>query len=88
MFLSSGRPVRAKVGLRLRQCWPIKQQQHTAPRGQDQAELHVVLAGDTLQGLAGEKYGAPGSWRAIAEANEIDDPMVLIPGATLLMPVG
>ena len=86
LFLPSGRPVRAKVKLSLRQCWPIKDQQHVAPRSESEATIHQVLAGDTLQGLAAEKYGDPGAWRTIAEANDIDDPMVLPPGTALLMP--
>ena len=47
---------------------------------------HQVVAGDSLPLLAWREYGDPTAWRAIAEANEIDDPMILPPGAELLLP--
>jgi nucleoid-associated protein YgaU len=36
--------------------------------------------------VAFRRYGNPNLWRAIAEANGIDDPMRLPIGATLLVP--
>lgn len=48
--------------------------------------LHTVVSGDTLSGLAHAYLGDPGRWREIAEANGIDDPLHLPPGAALLIP--
>jgi nucleoid-associated protein YgaU len=48
--------------------------------------LHTVVSGDTLSGLAGAYLGDPARWREIAEANGIDDPLSLPPGAALLIP--
>ena len=36
--------------------------------------------------LAWREYGDATAWRSIAEANGIDDPMVLVPGTELIVP--
>jgi nucleoid-associated protein YgaU len=46
----------------------------------------VVTAGDTLQSIAYREYRNPNLWRAIAEANDIDDPLRLPSGTQLLLP--
>jgi nucleoid-associated protein YgaU len=43
-------------------------------------------AGDTLAAIAFAEYGNPNMWRALAEANGIDDPLRLRPGVTLFVP--
>ena len=47
---------------------------------------HTVIPGDTLSGLASAYLGDPSLWRVIAEANNIDDPLNLPPGASLTVP--
>jgi Contractile injection system tube protein/LysM domain len=47
---------------------------------------HIVRDGDSLQSIAYESYGDPTLWRAIAEANGVDDPMHLRRGTTLSIP--
>ncbi|MGW7191562.1 CIS tube protein [Streptomyces sp. NPDC054838] len=47
---------------------------------------HTVVAGDSLAMLAWREYGDATAWRAIAEANRIDDPMALVPGSELVVP--
>ena len=63
------------------------------PRGQNPTTVglaglasHVVRDGDTLQSIAFAHYRDPTRWRAIAEANGIDDPMRLRRGAQLTIP--
>jgi nucleoid-associated protein YgaU len=46
----------------------------------------VVAGGYTLSGIAGEVYGDPGAWRAIADHNDHDDPSRLSAGAVLEIP--
>ncbi len=46
----------------------------------------VVVEGDNLQLLSYREYGTSSYWRAVAEANGIDDPLSVRPGARLLMP--
>jgi nucleoid-associated protein YgaU len=47
---------------------------------------HTVIEGDTLASIAFTEYNNPNRWRAIAEANRIDDPMRIQPGTELLLP--
>jgi nucleoid-associated protein YgaU len=47
----------------------------------------TVVAGDSLPLIAYAEYGDPGSWRTIAEANGIDDPLRLRAGTGLLIPL-
>ena len=42
--------------------------------------------GDTLQSISNATYDTPVEWRRIAEANGIEDPMELVPGAQLMIP--
>jgi nucleoid-associated protein YgaU len=44
------------------------------------------VQGDTLTSVAQQEYGDPGLWRALADANGVDDPMRLPAGARLLVP--
>jgi nucleoid-associated protein YgaU len=48
--------------------------------------LRTIDKGDTLSKLAADALGDPGAWRAIAEANDIDNPRTLDPGRTLVIP--
>jgi hypothetical protein len=50
--------------------------------------VHVVVRGDTVSALAGAYLGDPARWREIADANAVEDPLVLLPGATLVIPAG
>lgn len=47
---------------------------------------HTVSAGDTLPSIAFAAYGNPNRWRAIAEVNNIDDPMRLRVGTVVRVP--
>jgi len=47
----------------------------------------MVQRGDTLSKIAGLKYGDPGMWRPIADANpDVTSPRTLEPGQLLLIP--
>jgi hypothetical protein len=50
------------------------------------ATVYVVVAGDTLSGIAGALLGDVGRWREIATANKIDNPFDLAPGLSLVIP--
>ncbi len=47
---------------------------------------HTVVAGDSLPSIAYREYGHADVWRAVAEANGIDDPFRLTAGTALLLP--
>ena len=46
----------------------------------------VDAATDVIAGIPQKEYGDPNFWRAIAEANGIDDPLSVTPGTYLLIP--
>lgn len=82
-FLPDGTPVRAKLGLTFTDASMTETGELFS---NDVQKTYTVRLGDTLQAIAAREYGDPGRWRTIAEANDIDDPRVLVPGATLAIP--
>ena len=51
------------------------------------AEIEGKLChGESLPLIAARSYGHPGLWRALADANGIDDPFRMTPGRALLLP--
>jgi nucleoid-associated protein YgaU len=87
-FTESGEPIRAKVSIVMQEQPSLLAILSTNPtsgglpgRGQ-----HVVSTGDSLQSIANANYGSPGRWRALAEANGIDDPTRLRPGQVVYLP--
>jgi nucleoid-associated protein YgaU len=47
---------------------------------------HVVTAGENVVRIAQQNYGSPNAWRALAEANDLDDPLRVKPGKLLYLP--
>ncbi|MFC4360603.1 LysM peptidoglycan-binding domain-containing protein [Halobium salinum] len=87
MFLDSGVPVRARMDVTFQEYKPPRRQREENPRSSpDKSKLHRVTEDETLWVLADEEYGDPTRWRAIAEANGIDNPRTLRPGALLVVP--
>lgn len=60
--------------------------QNPTTRAHAGQRAHTVRAGDSLHSIAYASYGDPTRWRAIAEANGIDDPLRLPPGTALTVP--
>lgn len=85
-FHPNGEPVRATVELELAQAMKAEQGQNPTTRGVAGLRVHRVQDGDSLASLAFEAYRDPTRWRAIAEANDIDDPMRLRRGSELSIP--
>jgi hypothetical protein len=86
LFNASGVPIRAECDLTLTQIPLLTPGQNPTSGTLTASRTHTVISGDTLQSLAWREYGDPTGWRAIAEANEIDDPMRLDAGRELLVP--
>jgi len=87
LFMEDGTPVRATARCTFRQ-WQTNQ---TDLRKQnlmsaDVAKVWTVRQGQTLAAIAAQEYRDPRHWRAIADANGIDDPLKLAPGTTLVLP--
>jgi nucleoid-associated protein YgaU len=85
MFTDTGTPVRATLTVTFREFEEVSvdvgQGFFVAP-----PTLRQVIEGDALAFIAGEMLGNPAAWRAIAEANGLDDPFELPPGLTLVVP--
>ena len=95
LFDSAGTPVRAQAQLQLTQAERAmdKSSQHGSAAGGNpttRAEpgigSHTVRDGDSLASIAYHHYRDPTRWRAIAEANGIDDPLRLTRGTVLSIP--
>lgn len=87
MFMEDGNPVRGTVKCTFTQ-WrsnenDLKKQNLMSS---DVVKMWTVRRGQTLAGIAAAEYRDPGCWREIADANGIDDPLALRPGATLMLP--
>lgn len=82
MFLSNGTPVRAKVNLTFRQY----QKTEARLSSPDKTKRMTIANGDSLWLIAAEEYGDPAKWRAIADANNIANPLVLEPGMEIIIP--
>jgi hypothetical protein len=86
LFTPGGLPIRAIATVNL-------EEMAKAPKGQNPSSgalaphrLHTVVAGDTLASIAYREYGDPTMWRVLADRNNVDDPMRLRSGTSLLVP--
>ena len=86
LFSPTGAPIRATCQVSLEEIPQDTPRQNPTSGALTARSVHRLVAGDTLQSLAWREYGDAAAWRAIAEANEIDDPMRLEPGRELLLP--
>lgn len=87
-FSSSGVPLRANMSLSLRQY-----EQSTAFGPQNPTSgtprphrVHRIQPGETLDRISAQYYGDSTKWRALAQANGVEDPLTLRPGALLSIP--
>lgn len=81
-----GVPVRTEVQVTLEDLPSILPGQNPTSGALETRRTHMVIEGDTLASIAYREYSDATMWRAIAEANDIDDPMRLQPGTELLVP--
>ena len=86
LFTPGGTPIRALCSVTLEEISGEQSGQNPTSGALAARDVHVVVAGDTLHSVAYRAYGRPSLWREIADANDIDDPMRLRPGTTLLVP--
>jgi len=89
MFNGDGTPLRAKVDVTFTQ---LKDEEDYQPQpavksGTTYERTWNIVAGDRLDTIAGDVYGDATQWRRIAEYNQIIDPLALLPGQRLRIPV-
>jgi nucleoid-associated protein YgaU len=86
LFDVDGRPLRATCALTIEEASVDTPGQNPTSGARTARSTHTVVAGDSLALLAWREYGDATAWRVIAEANDIDDPMALVPGTELVVP--
>ena len=89
LFRPNGEPVRAFVDLELAQAEdtnPPGKAQNPTTRAITGLRARTVRDGDSLPSIAYDAYGDATRWRAIAEANGIDNPLRLPRGSELTIP--
>lgn len=87
MFLETGIPVRATLTLNVSEFRTLQEQLkiinlHSA----DRTKVRLLKEGEQLWHWADREYGDPAEWRVIAEANDIDNPRLVVPGTQLRIP--
>jgi hypothetical protein len=87
-FSSDGTPLRARAAITLTQ---YQQDMAFGPQNPTSGtprphRVHRVRPGETLDRISALHLGDPTRWRAIAEANGIEDPLDLRPGSLLSIP--
>ncbi len=85
LFRQDGTPIRAKCNLTMEEI-PFAMAKQNPTSGGTARRVRTTVEGDTLQSISYREYGRPTLWRALAEINEIEDPMRLEPGIALLIP--
>lgn len=87
LFSPEGIPLRATLTLTLREYKTLDEQlAHLNLSSPDRTHSHVIESGETLSAIAGLYYRRPGDWRAIADADNIEDPRRLKAGTFLTIP--
>jgi hypothetical protein len=86
LFGTTGLPIRAICQVHLHEIPSKTAGQNPTSGALTVRRVHRVVAGDSLQFLAWREYGDATVWRAIAEANGIDNPSRLSPGQELMLP--
>jgi nucleoid-associated protein YgaU len=86
LFDVDGTPLRATCSLTIEEAGADTPGQNPTSGSLQANSTHRIIAGDSLPLLAWREYGDATAWRAIAEANDLDDPMILPPGGELVLP--
>ena len=90
IFRKDGTPVQAKVDITIEgteqaASSPTPPQNPTS-HAIDSRRIRLPIEGDSLQSIAFEEFGSPTHWRAIADLNNVDDPLRLRIGVPLVIP--
>lgn len=86
LFGKDGTPIQAKVDLTLDGKIDPPPGTNPTSHATDMRRVHSVVQGETIAMIAFAELGRSGYWRAIAAANDIDDPLRIRPGQALLIP--
>jgi hypothetical protein len=89
LFTHEGVPVRAKVDVTFTQYKDLNDypMQNPTSGGGPLQEVWTVKSGDRIDAIATAVYGDADKWRLIAEYNELANPLQILPGQELLIPL-
>ncbi|MEU6284007.1 hypothetical protein [Streptomyces sp. NPDC047028] len=87
-FGDNGEPSRARVNLTLEEQPSLLGRLPTNPTSGGLAgrRAHQMHQGENLVNVANQQLGHPQHWRALAEANRLDDPLRIKPGTSIFVP--
>lgn len=87
MFTSSGKPIRAKLDITIKEHRESELKTKSHPfESPDRTKWVTLTEGMSFWELAYEHYGDAGNWRLIAEANDINNPLVVEKGRIIKIP--
>jgi hypothetical protein len=87
LFHSDGRPLRAKLAVKLKEYRPVDiQLKESRTKSPDVEKRYVVRIGETLSSISAAVFRDPALWRELATANGITDPRRVAPGTVLVVP--
>jgi hypothetical protein len=87
MFREDGVPVRATLNVTFKEYKTIADQLNPKPnQSSDWSKRRTIAQGDRLCLIAAIEYEDAAEWRRIADANDIDNPRLLVPGTEILLP--
>ena len=86
MFRPDGVPVRATLTVTFTEYRTETNVRERPLESPDRTKRYVLKEGDSLWFLAAQSYGNPAQWRAIAEANNIENPRILETGKEIIIP--
>jgi len=87
LFDQDGNVTRARVTLQLKKYeTPESQLKENPLHSPDRTKTRVVREGDRIDLIAAEEYGDPSFWPAIARANKLARPRILVAGTLLIIP--
>jgi nucleoid-associated protein YgaU len=87
LFMGTGMPVRAKCSVSFKEYeLPVDEQQREPRRRSFPVTTYTVREGDTLSSIATAVWKDPLKWRVIADANGLDNPRMVRPGQSLIIP--
>lgn len=86
LFKSDGTPIRATANITMEEVPTDPQKTNPTSGSIAGRRVRVVGAGDTLHSISWSEFGNAALWRALAQFNDIDDPLRVKPGTRLLIP--
>lgn len=86
LFIEDGTPVRATLSVSFKEYHAFDIEVRRGLFLGPPSVINIV-EGETLSGLADRVLGKAEAWREIADLNEIEDPLDLVPGSQLLVPL-